>query len=436
MSISDTTVESLRVDIGRGEPVLVDFWAPWCNPCLALMPHLERLAKDFEGRLKVVKVNTDSETGTGSRFGVRAIPTLVFFANGKELGRLTGPSTVRLRMMVEKWLGESGPASQASVSSEGQGDAPEEAAGGAETVEWRSFAGDEARKDACIVRFHEQSVNAQGNAGVEPPTTRLAGGRGQFEEIVGIPADFGELIDSIWQWRYRVNNDKEAGDEMVLKVIRAIPVGMNLARITKDILFELFFHSRWEITQYIPGDIARDIVTRIKATHIREHAGEKIPGHEWDSLQREAVMLSVNDVSADNGISQTLETLASPMSRWSASSKLALVLDHVVRDFHRFGDWSDDDSRKVDEMNVLARDQIRSEMGDMPRDDVAARDAWISTFSTRLGAALRQCRETEPDLWKRHDAWQMECARKRAFVCSDVAESMLTWLRANNPHFD
>lgn len=66
--------------------VLVDLWAPWCGPCRQLSPMLEKLAAERAGSLKLVKVNVDDNPRTQARFGVQAIPTLLLFSGGKEVG--------------------------------------------------------------------------------------------------------------------------------------------------------------------------------------------------------------------------------------------------------------------------------------------------------------------------------------------------------------
>jgi thioredoxin 2 len=71
-------------------PVLVDFWAPWCGPCRMVSPALEMIANEQPGKLKLVKINTDSAPNLSQRFGIRGIPTLVLLDHGKEIGRSVG----------------------------------------------------------------------------------------------------------------------------------------------------------------------------------------------------------------------------------------------------------------------------------------------------------------------------------------------------------
>ena len=87
-AISDDTFETEVLQ--SGTPVLIDFWAPWCAPCRAIAPVVDELAKEYAGKLKVVKMNVDDNPRTPQRYGVRGIPNLILFAGGQVKEQIIG----------------------------------------------------------------------------------------------------------------------------------------------------------------------------------------------------------------------------------------------------------------------------------------------------------------------------------------------------------
>ena len=98
-TVSDDTFEA---DVLKSStPVVVDFWAEWCGPCRQIAPALEEIAKDLDGKVKIVKLNIDENHRTPSRYNVRAIPTLMIFKDGQMSSRQIGAAP---KQKLEQWI--------------------------------------------------------------------------------------------------------------------------------------------------------------------------------------------------------------------------------------------------------------------------------------------------------------------------------------------
>ena len=76
--------------LNTDQPVLVDFWATWCGPCRTIAPTIEKLAADYDGRAKVVKLDVDNNPQTAMKYGIRSIPSLLFFKDGRPVDQMVG----------------------------------------------------------------------------------------------------------------------------------------------------------------------------------------------------------------------------------------------------------------------------------------------------------------------------------------------------------
>ena len=91
MAATAVTDTSFKDEVIESEiPVLVDFWAPWCGPCRMVSPVVDEISEEYDGQVKVVKVNTDENPSVASQYGIRSIPTLMIFKGGQRVDMVVG----------------------------------------------------------------------------------------------------------------------------------------------------------------------------------------------------------------------------------------------------------------------------------------------------------------------------------------------------------
>ena len=105
-AVTDSSFQSEVIEASKSQPVIVDFWADWCRPCHLLAPTVEEIARDYSGKLKVVKLNVDENMNSASQYNIRGIPTLLIFKGGQVADQIVGAvPKEQIEKVLQRYLG-------------------------------------------------------------------------------------------------------------------------------------------------------------------------------------------------------------------------------------------------------------------------------------------------------------------------------------------
>ncbi|WP_454720561.1 MULTISPECIES: thioredoxin [Cupriavidus] len=397
--IVNTTDATFEQDVLQSEfPVLLDFWAPWCGPCKMLAPMLERLAAQYAGRVRIVKLNVDDNPETTKRFQIRGIPRLMLFAQGELRSAQVTQSQAGLTVLFDDI---SKPAAVVA--------APAAAASGAP-----SFGGDPARKADYLQRLRAATFD-----GDHAPSESVTTAAGAFAGTTGGPEGLGQLLDVVWWLNHYDPARKAQAHERVVSLIDAIPVGIDLDRISLRMANWLLHDPETGIARQAPTDVARALCERLAALHQRELDGERVPQSEWSALQHDVVRLAPPPANPDDAGAAAAPAL-SPEQRFLATVEYGTMpladagLNNLFNIFYgralnleieRSGSWSVEENQQYQSVYEATRDALSSALGERPADEDADAAAQWDERSKAIGEQVQPAiRKSHPELQARRDA--------------------------------
>jgi thioredoxin len=417
--ILETTDATFATDIQSDLPVVVDFWAPWCGPCKALEPKLKQIAEDYAGKLKVIKLNIDESPATKEQFGIRGIPTLLFFVDGEQRNRLTGASILRVQVSIEKLLETRGVALSISQPSAVDESTPQV------RVVRQAFSSDETVKAACLTRLREMTITEDAY-----PASVMAGGNGLFETVAGAPGMLAFLINMVWKLQADGARGLEVAHRQLLRMMEVIPVGSDVGLLHRVAMYWLMYDSHWEITSCFVRENELNLLAKIKVLHQQELRAEESTSSAWESLQREAVLL-VDVSNPDDSIntrSQRIERLARPLDH--SVGDVWRIADLATEDLQRYPEWSPEHRARWEALNLAINQRLKEEVGAPPQEPQAQVE-WLPRAKEVDANLRRQYREEHGEIFERHDAWMTYCREIKRTLGYAVIEFMIDRLQSD-----
>ncbi|WMY12677.1 thioredoxin [Paraburkholderia phenoliruptrix] len=270
--LKSVTEASFEADVTlNSRPVLIDFWAEWCGPCKALAPTLEKVARNFEGKVDVVKINVDEHPAFRERFGVRGIPALVLMTGSQELGRIVGPrSATQLASYLDAHLGTATQLAKPELT-------------------LCAFGGDAQAKAARIAHLREYLEEKQASPDTPMWPEKVSGalafvvGSADPDECastLGIPTDVVEAVNVLSSYRGTHFN----GALFVADWLESVPVGANLSRLPGRLLTSILSS---QVVSDMLNEESRLLAIRDELVSLQaaETDGAPLPDAKWADLK-------------------------------------------------------------------------------------------------------------------------------------------------------
>jgi thioredoxin len=361
-----TAEEFDTVVLGNSRPVLIDFWAEWCGPCKALAPSLEKVSKNFGGKVSIVKVNVDEVPAIRDRFGVRGIPTLILMNGGQELARITGNrSATQLSVFLDSHLGTSTFVESAKIA-------------------LSAFGGDANAKTVYVNRLREH-IESKLAAPNEPMWDGNISGGLQFvtneplsEEcarVLGVPPEVVSLVETLSS--YYGTNAKNA--EFIGDWLDHIPAGANLSRLPAELVVRILESDT--VSKLVSAESALlGLRDELLSMHIAESKGEVVVDSKWQDAKQACQERGVFGVMLAAG--------ASPLRKNPEllDEFIPRVTMSVWRKLQADCGWKAGDEARMDEIAESIWESAIQNAEEPPRGD----------------ALLQRMEAVEPALLRRH----------------------------------
>ena len=416
--VLDTTDATFESDVVHStSPVLLYFWAPWSDPCGAIDPLLDSVARHHAGRLKIVRLNVDEHEAIVKRFDIHRIPTVLFFDKGELHTALIAPSVARLQVLIEGRFGSDMPWNAAR--------ADELCASSA-----LAFQGQAARKRICLKRLRDTVFSAD-----HPPSHCAAGGTGYFIEEVGVPGILGDMIDTLWRLTCATEGAAYARARTIA-LFEAIPLGADLTDVAPAVTYGLLHDRRWGLVRYVPEGNAREIFARLAVLHARELVGTRVDNQAWMELARDAIALAdvhrlrqsenpATPLDLQRVFIDQIEHVTRPLAQLDLDMLMQIVLSLTyARDQPRF--WTDEDERKTRLMGDAALREVERQFGLKPADDdIRTVKRWRHQVRTLIDKLEATQTTVDPTTGVRLEIWKSHRDALAAELYSTVCEFMV-----------